>query len=51
MQIKEVRIMGMYDSRIVYPPEFDEIEPCPIEDCPFGHGICADLGFCLFEEK
>lgn len=42
--------MGMYDSRIVYPPEFDEIDPCPIENCPYAHGICWEAGYCIMEK-
>ena len=48
MQIKEVINLGMYDSRIVYPPEFDEIEFCTVSDtCPHSNGECFDAGECL----
>lgn len=52
MQIWEVINLGMYDSRIVYPPEFDEIEFCTVSDiCPHSNGECFDAGECLREIK
>lgn len=42
--------MGVYSSYEVYPSWFDEIEPCPIKDCPYAHGICWDAGYCIIEK-
>ena len=40
--------MGLYDSRIVYPPEFDEYETCTQSDiCPYADGKCFEAGECL----
>ncbi len=38
--------MGMYDSRIVYPPEFDEIDLSPCKSCTFD---CEFFGYCIDE--
>ena len=37
--------MGIYDPRIAYPPEFDEIDLTICENCKFDcdiHGYCKE---------
>ena len=42
----------MYDSRVVYPPEFDEIEFCTVSDtCPHANKDCFEAGGCLMKSK
>lgn len=41
----------MYSRYEVYPSYFDEIEPCPKENCKYGNGDCINAGYCIIEKE